>query len=114
MWDSHRILYLRDRRNLATDEASQVATVTLTHRDPVTVTDKRRLLWRLEPMNKLPWLVLLMASAALTGRTMTELLSERSPRDALKCFNKAHVCSTEALFHFTEKILIDRITKTRC
>ena len=105
MWDSHHILYLRDRRNLAADEASHVAAVTLTLHDPVAVTDKRRLIWRLEPMNKLPWLVLLMASAALTGRTTTELLMECSPWDALKCFNDAHVCSAETLFHFTEKIL---------
>lgn len=64
---------------LPTNEPSHVPTITLTGLDIEELDEGVGLFIEFSPMNKIPWAERLMASAALTGRTMSELCLPSSP-----------------------------------
>lgn len=89
---------------LATDESGHVATVTIAMFGIEELVQTVPDFFEFTPTNKIPWAERLMASAALTGRTMVELRLPGRPRDLKKCITKESL--GERLFH-TLKINFD-------
>lgn len=85
---------------LATDEPRHVATVTIALLGIEELDQAVPDFFEFTPMNKIPWAERLMASAALTGRTMVELRPPGGPRDLKKCIVKEHL--GPRLFHTLE------------
>jgi len=73
---------------LAANEPGHVATVTAALLSVEELDQAVPDFFEFTPMNKIPWAERLMASAALTGRTMVELRLPGGPRDLKKCITK--------------------------
>ena len=82
---------------LAANEPGHVATVTAALLSVAELDQAVPAFFEFAPMNKIPWAERLMASAALTGRTMVELRLPGGPGDLKKCITKGPLGAR--LFH---------------